>query len=265
MHLNPDFLTYDGGDTDFLGFDDGTRALPERARQNNIPTPISGASDEEVVDFVTSFSPELAAKRQTSLLDFSAGVSLGDQIDLGDNTNGNKLGYIFSLSYKTDYKYYDDVMYGEYQRFSGSPELLDLRYATIQNGQVGEQSVLVGALGGLAYKTKQSKYRLTVMHLQSGEKRAGQFFIDNDGEAVGQSGYTAGSDNLEYEQRGLTNVLLNGKHVIGDRGWEIDWRLSPTFLLLKIRTSAKRLLRSVPQTAFLVRVQAATLPAFGVR
>src|SRR5690606_11693414 len=47
MHLNSGYLTYPGGSTDFLGFDDGTRALPERARQPNIPTPISGASQQE--------------------------------------------------------------------------------------------------------------------------------------------------------------------------------------------------------------------------
>ena len=28
MHLNSNYLTYKGGKTDFLGFDDGTRALP---------------------------------------------------------------------------------------------------------------------------------------------------------------------------------------------------------------------------------------------
>ncbi len=28
MHLNSDYLGYQGGNTDFLGFDDGTRALP---------------------------------------------------------------------------------------------------------------------------------------------------------------------------------------------------------------------------------------------
>lgn len=225
MHFNSDFATYDGGDTDWLGLDDGTRALPEGARSENIPTPISGASDREVADFVGSFSPELAVKRQTSLMDFSAGISLGDQLDLASE---NKLGYIFSLSYKSSYRYYDDVVYGEYQRFI-DPDRFDLRYATVQNGELGEQNVLIGTLGGLAFKTKSSKLRFTVMHLQNGEKRAGRFKIDNDGEAVGQSGYFATSDNLEYNQRALTNFLLNGKHVFGESGWELDWRLSPTF------------------------------------
>lgn len=226
MHFNSDWLTYEGGGTDWLGYDDGSRALPAGADSDNIPTPISGASDQQVNDFVSSFNPELAAQRKSSFIDYSAGFSLGNQIDL--NTE-KKLGYIFSLSYKNSYKYYDDVVYGEYQRFN-DPSEYELRYATVQNGQVGEQNVLIGALGGLAYKTANSKIRLTAMHLQNGESRAGQFDIDNDGEAVGQSGYIAKSDNLEYNQRSLTNLFLGGRHLLGGEGsgWELDWKLSPT-------------------------------------
>lgn len=231
MHLNSNYLTYEGGKNDFLGFDDGTRGLPQRAREPKIPTPVSGAPQNEVVDFITSFNPELGATPQTSLMDFSLGFSIGDQINISDDKNKSskdpKLGYIFSLSYKNEFRYYDDVIFGEYQRFI-DPDIYEMRYATIQNGQIGEHNVLIGALGGLAYKTKLSKYRFTVMHLQNGESRAGKFQIDNDGEAVGQSGYLAGSDNLEYNQRSLTNLLLNGVHVFGTSGWEMDWRLSPT-------------------------------------
>ena len=227
MHLNSNYLTYPGGSTDFLGFDDGTRALPERAGQPDIPTPISGAPQQEVVDFVNSFNPQLAAERQTSPVDYSISFSLGNQVDLSNRSNSPKLGYIFSLSYKSDYKYYDDLVYGEYQRYI-DPDKYEMRYATIQNGELGEHNVLVGLLGGVAFKTSLSKIRLTGMRLQNGESRAGKFSIDNDGEAVGQSGYFALSDNLEYNQRSLTNVLLNGTHVLKNSGWEIDWRLSPT-------------------------------------
>ena len=229
MNLNSDYLSYDGGNTDFLGFDDGTRELPSRADQPNIPTPISGASDQTVTNFVSSFEPTLAAERNTSFLDYSASISLGNQIDLKKSESGKspKLGYIFSLSYKTDYKYYDEVEYGEYQR-SFESDQFELIQANLQTGEMGERNVLVGILGGLAYKTELSKFRLTAMRLQNGESRAGKFFIDNNGSAVGQSGYLAQSDNLEYSERSLTNFLLSGKHVIKDTGWDIDWRLSPT-------------------------------------
>ncbi|MFN9800609.1 MAG: TonB-dependent receptor, partial [Bacteroidota bacterium] len=231
MHFNSDFLTYEGGATDFLGFDDGTRALPGLARSQAMPTPFSGASPDEVNRFVRSFNPQLGARRQMSFLDYSAGISFGNQKVLGSDDDPEstrpRLGYIFSASYRTDYKFYDDVIYGEYQR-EIDPDITELRYATIQQGQLGERNVLVGLLGGVAYKTQFNKIRLTAMRLQNGESRAGQFRIDNDGAAVGQSGYIAESDNLEYNQRSLSNLLLHGSHVLRDSGWEIDWRISPT-------------------------------------
>ncbi len=231
MHFNGDFLSYEGGATDFLGFDDGTRALQERARQPNIPTPISGASEDEVTRFINGFDPQLAAQKQNSFMDYSLGFSLGNQIELNkkgaENSKSPKLGYIFSLSYKNDYKFYDDVIFSEYQRFI-DPDIYQLRYATIQTGQIGERNVLLGGLAGIALKTALSKIKFTAMHLQNGESRAGKFHIDNDGEAVGQSGYLAGVDNLEYNQRALTNLLLNGTHILQNSGWEIDWRVSPT-------------------------------------
>ncbi len=225
MHFNGDNLTYEGGSRDFLGFDDGTRALPAAARQETIPSPLSSDSDEEVAAFIKKFNPTLGAKKEMSFMDYNLGVTLANQFALKNN---NKLGYIFSTSYKSTSRYYDDVVYGEYQRFI-DPTNYDLRYATIQNGAVGEKSVFLGSLAGVAFKTQKMKLKLTAMHLQNGESKAGQFMIDNDGEAVGQSGYYATSDNLEYTQRGLTNIMLNGEHYSEDGSWKIDWRLSPTF------------------------------------
>ena len=235
MNLNSEFLSYTGGGTDFLGFDDGTRDLPSGARSDVVPEPISvitgDFTDQDVADFVGSFNPDFAAEQQTSFLDFSLSVSYGDQINLtkeDSNEDKGTLGYIFSASYKNDYTYYDDAFFGEYQRLSANEEL-DLRYANTKQGSIGENNILIGLLGGLAYKKGNSKYRLTVMRFQNGEKRAGQFDIDNNGDAVGQSGFIAVSENLEYNQRSLTNVLLNGTHKFGgDKSWELDWRLSPT-------------------------------------
>lgn len=228
MHFNSNYLTYQGGSTDYLGFDDGTRALPSAANSQFIPTPTSGAPAQQVNSFVNSFNPTLGATRQMSPMDFSGSFTYGDQFALkkGGEERGRSLGFIMSLSYKSDYKYYDDVRYGEYQRFSDA-SLNELRYATVQNGEMGEHNVLLGGMIGLAYKSKMSKVKLTLMHLQSGESRAAKFNIDNDGAAVGQSGYIAYSDNLEYNQRSLTNVLLSGNHAM-QKNWDLEWKLSPT-------------------------------------
>ncbi len=229
VHFNADYLDYKGSQTDFLGFDDGTRALPRGADQPNIPTPISGHPPQEVNAFVNSFGKDLSALPTTSLMDLSASFSYGNQFSLGQSASGNnrKLGVIFSASYKSDYTYYSEVTNAEYQRLS-DPSVYDLTYATIQKGQLGERSFLLGSMAGIAYKSSYFKLRLTAMHLQNGVSRAGQFDIQNNGQAVGQSGYIALSDNLEYNQRSLTNVMLHGTHVTKNSGWEVDWRLSPT-------------------------------------
>lgn len=227
MHFKSDYLRYKGGSTDFLGFDDGTRALPAGAENSAIPTPLSGHSQEQVSNFIKSFNPQLGAERKTSLPDFGANFSLANQIQLKKGS-GSKLGYVFSLSYKSDINYYSDVVNSEYQR-TFDPDQTDLRYSFIQEGEIGERNVLIGLLGGLAYKNNLSKTRLTVLHLQNGESTAGQFNLKDNGQAVGQSGFTGISHNLEYNQRSLTNILLNGTRLYENSGWEIDWRISPTY------------------------------------
>ncbi len=227
MHFNSDYLTYDGGSTDFLGFDDGTRALPSGAKSNIFPIK---NTDAEVSNFVRGFNSTLGGTRETSPVDFSLGISFGNQIDL-ETSDKNvdkapKLGYILSASYKSKYKYYDNILFGEYQ-LNPDKANNEMVYATKRDGNLGEREVLVGLLGGIAYKTNFSKLRLTLMHLQSGQSTAGIFNVDNSN-AAGQSGYKALSNNLEYNQRSLTNLFLNGKHVYADSDWEIDWRISPT-------------------------------------
>ena len=230
MHFNNNFLSYPGSRTDFLGFDDGHRGLPRFATSPNIPTPISGTTPDEVNRFVKSFDPQLSAVRSKSFIDLNGSMTFANQLSLkkGGGANSPKLGYMMSLSYKSEFRYYDDVVFGEFQRLL-DPNAFEMPFATVQQGEIGERSFLGGFLGGLAYKTQNTKIRLTAMHLQNGESRAGKFQIENDGERVGQSGYFATSDNLEYNERGLSNVLLNGYHVLAGRKWEIDWRISPTY------------------------------------
>lgn len=230
MHFNSDYITYEGGKTDWLGFDDGTRALPEGADGYPVPQPAyvgTYFTDQDVTDFVSSFNPTLGAMKQRSFMDYDLGVSAGNQKML---ESGNKLGYIFSLTYKNETDYYDEVEYGEYVLPTYNSESPEMLYTNKRTGSRGSNSVLLGGVAGVAYKTQNSKYQLTAMHLQNGEKEAAQLFIDNseDGMSTGQSGYKAYSNVLTYSQRSVTNVLLSGEHHLKDDKWGIEWKLSPT-------------------------------------
>lgn len=220
MHFNSNFVTYEGGNTDFLGFDDGTRAIPA---ENYIPFYVDARSDPNDAnryrEILENFNPNMAAFRQNSLMDFGIGTSFGNQIAKGDNT----IGYNVALSYKNETKYYEDAEFGRYAL--SDPDIYEMERREYRIGDFGENNVLISGLAGLAYKTKKSKYSLTLMHLQNGESKAGIF--DYSGSDQG-SNFDAFQHNLEYSQRSLTNALLQGKHNLHDSKWEIEWKLSPT-------------------------------------
>lgn len=221
MHFNPDYLTYEGGATDFLGFDDGTRAIPDP--EGSGPLPLFDPNDE-VGAFNREFSSTLGAENSTSLMDYGMGVSMGDQYMLD---NGNKLGYIFSATYDNSRVLYDQIEFGEYQRsrFSDEFEMIE---ATTQTGVVSENNVLLGALGGITYKTFASKYKFTAMHLQNSVSKSAQLNISAKDGAAQVSNYEAFSNNLEFNQRGVTNLLFSGEHYIDGGDWEVEWKVSPT-------------------------------------
>ncbi len=224
MHFNGDYLSYSGSSTDALGFDNGARALPAGAESNPIPNQLNGFSATETNEFVNSFNPTLGATKNLSLPNGSLGVSFGNQKIL---KNGNKLGYIFAGTYKNETRYYEEVTFGEYvvPTTIDSTELLP---NTVRRGSLGENTILAGGLAGFAYKTARSKLRATLMHLQNGESTAGQFSIENS-ENIGQSGYQAFSNNLNYSQRALTNILFEGDHYLKEDVWSINWKVSPTY------------------------------------
>lgn len=223
FHFSSNYLSYSGGGTDFLGFDDGTRDIPATT---NIPlfsevvgNP-NGPKGQRYQEILRSFNPTMAASRQTSFMDYSLGASIGDQIA------GKKLtfGYNFAISYKSNTEYYKDAEYGRYG-LSSDPNVYEMDVREFQKGDYGAQSVLWSILGGFAVKTQKSKYRLNILHLQNGESKAGIF--DYTGSDQG-SEFKGLQHNLDYSQRALTNLLLGGKHSFATSNWEVEWKISPT-------------------------------------
>ncbi|HRW69797.1 TonB-dependent receptor [Lentimicrobium sp.] len=224
FHFNKDYLTYEGGKNDFLGFDDGTRAIPAT---DNIPqfSEVAGNPDGEkglrYKEILKGFNTVMGATRETSLMDFSLGVSVGNQIPKNKVT----WGYNASLSYKNTTEYYKNAEYGRYGVDPAKPDFYEMEYREFQKGDYGVNSVMLSAMAGIAMKTKYSKFRLNILHLQNGEKRAGIFnYSNSDLGAV----FEGVQHNLEYTQRSMTNVLLNGKHMFSDNNWQIEWKLSPS-------------------------------------
>lgn len=225
MHFNKNYLAYQGGKTDWLGFDDGTRANPSGGRTDipqyaDVVGSPNGAKGLDFQNILRGFNKTLGASQQTSLMDFGLGVSFGNQLVRPKAT----WGYNAALTYKNDTEFYQDAQFNLFAK-PISQSNFELDPLERQVGNYGVNSVLLGGLAGIALKTATAKYKLNILHLQNGESKAGTFDFENTN--LGAN-FEATQYNLEYSQRGLTSLLLSGSHFIKAKAWEINWKLAPT-------------------------------------
>ncbi len=227
MHFRDDFLSYDGGSTDLIGYDDGTRELGF-SKNSNIPdvTKKSIATQK----FTESFNPTMASTPQSNNVDKSISISTGNQLSLGKG----KFGYIAALNYGHSYTHYDNVEFNEYLQNVGEEDYDQIKRST---GITSTENVQWSALGGVSYKLKNHKFGVQVFKVQDADKIGGKFLQAdlefNDSKIQ--------RDNVEYYQRSITNVAVTGGHVFGkDANLKIDWKFAPSFVDLSepdIRTT----------------------------
>ncbi|MCP4053967.1 MAG: TonB-dependent receptor [Mesoflavibacter sp.] len=221
MHFNDDYLTYNGSKSDFLGYDSGKRNLPINRYQ-----PIPGTFNNSTVltTLTRRFDSELAAKNETSGMNFDFGFTAGNQYDLGKN----KIGYIASLSYKNNTTFYGDRIDGNYTKDENNSNNNNLLATRLTNGDEGINSIVLNGLAGIVFKTDNSKFKANVLHIQNGESSAG-FYLQKLAQGGGDAGFeNIQKDALLYTERSITNVLINGDHKLTDN-LDLNWKFSPTF------------------------------------
>ncbi|HBZ67507.1 MAG TPA: hypothetical protein DEO70_11780 [Bacteroidales bacterium] len=222
-HFNKDFLTYEGSPTDFLGFDNGTRDIPATTDIPFFSDVVGNPNGSRAIrykEILRSFNPVMAAEKKTSLMDYNFGFNLGNQFQFRKHT----MGYNLAFSYKSTTEFYKDAEYGRYG-LSGNADHLEMEVREFQKGDYGVSTVLLSGLAGFAVKSANSRYRINLLHIQNGESKAGIF--DYVGSDQG-SNFEGFQHNLDYSQRSLTNLLIDGRHTIPGSKWEIEWKLSPT-------------------------------------
>ena len=226
FHFQKEYLTYDGGQLDFLGFDNGTRAIPAT---KNIPFFAQAIGSEETAarykEVLAGFNPTMAAYEQMSLMDFGVSTSFGNQF----NKEKYTIGYNVVASYKNSTDYYKNVEFGRFG-LAGNSDSTNMQVRERQTGSYGTNNVLMTGMAGFAVKTLKSKYTFNLLHLQNGESKAGVFNYLNSDQGAVFNGY---QHNLEYSQRSLTNLLFSGEHSDSANVWSIEWRVAPTLSLIK--------------------------------
>lgn len=220
-----DILSYDGGEYDFLGFDDGTRDIPLPLRNPDveIPSITNALRDPEAAQLLDLYSKSFTDKSMTPTsieggLGQSYAFSIGNQTEIADRP----FGMLGSVSYNRNISAYDNGASGIWKRVSRESEGLNReRFATDMSGS---EEVLWGGLVNATYQPDIThEIGVNVLYNRSGEKLS-RF-------QTGAWPSSLPGDNVRYETRVLSfieremrSLQFRGKHVLPSlSNMEIEW------------------------------------------
>ncbi|HET9332230.1 MAG TPA: outer membrane beta-barrel protein [Gemmatimonadota bacterium] len=208
--------TYDGGSTDWLGFDDGARELPD-AFPSDIPfdTPRG-----EVADLHSRFQGDFQAytdQVDAGDVDKSFSVSLGSPVDWF----GRRGGYLLGLTYSNEADTREQREF--FPTLEEGTALYD--YTTL----VGSREISIGAIGGYAVNwTPTSRLSVKSVFTQSGDDEtrlvSGPFNQSTTG--IGRI------QRFQFVERTLLNTRATFQHKTGFLGdGRVEWDAAYAFAL----------------------------------
>jgi TonB-dependent receptor len=203
---------YSGGGLDFLGFDDGTRAIPSAVPTDAQLRAGADLSRDEVEEIGRSFPGNLSVYPRKIGPDLSVGLNLGDTLDLF----GHDLGVYVAGGYRVSNRTTREEI-GSVLDVNGTP-------GDSQERTANETSVRLSALGSLDLELARG-------HNVS---YTGFFNQSADDYAATQDGYQEERDDdirrtrQRWTQRTIFFNQLAGHHELDRDGPSLDWRLNLT-------------------------------------
>ncbi len=222
--FNSGFFSYKGGKTDWLGIDDGTRAVPELAAQNINSFPEysqslkNGENATQLANLTRSFDNNWQLTNEKPFMNQNYSLSFGNQKTLF----GKPLGFIGALTYQRNFSSYSDGANNIYELKGNVASTESLAPQLILNENRSDDEVLWGAMLSSTLKISPN-HKVGVMAmrnqgaLQTTRFAEGVKFVDDPDEIYQ-------TRTWDYAERSLSTVQLNGKHVFTNtNNLEINW------------------------------------------
>ncbi|GAB5465596.1 MAG: TonB-dependent receptor [Candidatus Kapaibacteriales bacterium] len=230
--FNDNFLSDPiNGSTDFLGIDDGSRALPEYfdtpanrdELTQSLPILARNKNNQEATDlynraareFNTPFIPET----DPSLMNLSTSIGFGDRFDFGDD---RALGYNFSFNFSRGFSAKEnwELQVNEYNEGA-------LRQFFGTQGFMGSRTATWGGILSMAYQfDPYNEISIEGIFNHDGEEQAGSLVGSWQG-AI-STDHTLYANNIAFIERDLLTGQLKGKHILNDDDIELKWLLGIT-------------------------------------
>lgn len=231
-NFGADYLTYGGGDTDWLANDDGTRSVPDALFDSNgdpiaIPTPLQARFDPELAQrlddaskaFNNIMSPNPTVE-EVAPVNQSYSISVGNKVLLG----GRPLGFVVGGTYSRKASYYENGDIGRYS-FAGL-DANELAPDLLLDDSEGSTESALGGLANVTYQlTPNNEVGVNFLYSRSGESSA-RFQEGLWPKEFGANDTTSQFINrtLAYVERELASYQVRGKHYLpGLANATIEW------------------------------------------
>lgn len=235
-NLVDDFLTHEGGKSDYFGYDDGGRARTDELIQagevegtltSQAPLlaglniggrgkGVATAADDAIRSLNTDFVPT----EKTTPLDHSYSLSFGNQYSVG----GRPLGVIFAGSFKQNYQHLNNFQKANWRLdVLGSERLRNMGDFTETKST---ETPTVNGIVGLAYKLSDSDeltFNVIYNHTATKESR----FVEGERpDNIIAPDFLEGR-SLSFQERALLNYQLGGSHVFSNLNqMRVEWKTS---------------------------------------
>lgn len=216
-----DRLTYDGSSTDWLGIDDGARALPGEIPEYKVARGIrrpdgTFITRDDIAAYGRAINSSMATRRSFTPPNGSGSVVVGDTLKLRGE---QRLGYLATLSYGRKFSPRADEIGRSFDptRESG------LRQVNESTADSIRDQVSWGSFASVTYTPDPDhKVMLTGLHSRSSDDVALQ------SREVGEESGAVYRDTLQrFVSRALTLGQLSGEHRIAALGnGTLDWKAS---------------------------------------
>lgn len=233
-----DVISYDGGNTDWMGFDDGTREMPDvvNAFTQFGQTSYSVCNDPNeciTTDFAaslaSSFENIYSVKSKKAAPDFDIGLSYGNTREISRGT----FGYYGDVSYKSKWgerqaaKIDDDSGFFKYDR--------------------SRRNIDTNAYGVLGLTDTEGNHELlskTMFLRKTDDTTRRAVGIDSEGTPIDDI-------TLQWVERSYIGQTFSGEHFFADQVHQLDWRFTSGLSMLyepDRRTYQYRTNQIFPQT-----------------
>ena len=189
------FLRTEGGGTDWLGIDDGSRELPDFD-----PSPSNNYNK-----LARKLPNSWSMRNETAPLNGSYSLSYGDRLDLGADDGKHVVGLVTGVKYSTSYQHVDFV---ESPRDTSGYELYH------KEGTKDRYKVVWSGLMNLTYSpSPKHQYSLRGLYVRDARDQVSY----SEGAVSVNSGPGGKSYTYEWDERTRYSLQLGGDHEFGGR------------------------------------------------